>query len=156
MRWIIATACLISLTIGVALIAYWDQVTRPPVGGIAILFIGVVVSWGFAGVGAYAWLRRPENKTGVLMACVGALTAFTGMQFFDTPALYAIGMLFDTVVISGLIHLLLAFPTGRVEGTAARRIVAAASPAPAAAPGPSRGRRRSRRRRGRSAACQGS
>src|SRR5690349_16550844 len=87
MRWIIGTACLISLTIGVALILEAPDVTRPPAGGIAILFIGVAVTWMFTGVGAFAWIRRPENRTGALMTLVGVLVAITGLQFFDTPAL---------------------------------------------------------------------
>src|SRR5690348_16697272 len=123
MRWIILTACLIVAAISVGLLIEASEVTRPPVGGIAILYIGVVVACGFAGVGTFAWTRRPENPTGVLMATVGALVALTGLQFLDTPALFAIGALFDTVVISALVHLLLAFPAGRLEGRAARRIV---------------------------------
>src|SRR3954451_10508530 len=125
MRATIATACAIALAIGVALLVHAPDVTRLPPGGRSILYLGVAVAWGFVGVGAFAWARRPENATGALMAVVGGLMACTGLQFFDTPALYAIGALFDTVVISALLHLLLAFPTGRLEGRAAHRIVTA-------------------------------
>ena len=124
MRWVILTACLLVLAISVGLLIEASEVTRPPVGGIAILYIGVIVAMGFAGVGAFAWARRPKNLTGVLMVAVGTTVALTGLQFLDTPALFAIGAMFDTLVISVLVHLLLAFPAGRVEGRAARRIVA--------------------------------
>src|SRR5689334_13277142 len=123
MRWAIAIACLIALVIGVDLLIAAPDVTRLPAGGIAVLYIGVGVVWGFVGVGAYAWLRRPENRTGALMVLVGVLMALTGLQFLDAPALYAIGALCDTVAASALIHLLIAFPTGRVEGRLARGAV---------------------------------
>src|SRR4051794_5602247 len=109
MRWTIATGCLIAFGIGAALLIKAPDVTRLPPGGVAILYIGVAVAWGFAGVGAFAWARRPENPTGALMLLVGVLMAITGLQFFDTPALFAIGALFDTVTLSALVHLLLAF-----------------------------------------------
>ena len=44
---------------------------RLPPGGRAIPYIGVALAWGFVGVGAYAWLRRPDNRTGALMIAVG-------------------------------------------------------------------------------------
>ena len=90
-----------------------------------MLYIGVVLVWGFVGVGSYAWLRRPDNATGKLMVIVGVLVALTGFQFFDTPALLGLGLAVDTLSGSVLIHLLLAFPSGRVEGRWARRVVVA-------------------------------
>ena len=50
------------------------------------------------------------------MVLVGLWSRLTGLQFFDTPALFAIGALFDTFAISALVHLLLAFPAGRARG----------------------------------------
>ncbi len=86
MRWTIATACVIVLAISTGLWVNASTVTYVPPGGRAILYIGVVVAWGFVGVGAFAWIRRPENRTGALMVLVGTLVAFTGMQYFDQPA----------------------------------------------------------------------
>ncbi len=59
------------------------------------------------------------------MVLVGTLIALTGLQFLDVPVLFAIGALVDTVTISVLIHLLLAFPSGHVEGRWTRRAVIA-------------------------------
>ncbi len=99
-----------------------NAVHLPP-GGRSVLYIGVVLVWGFVGVGSYAWLRRPDNATGKLMVIVGALVGLTGFQFFDTPALLGLGLAVDTLSGSVLIHLLLAFPSGRVEGRWSRRVV---------------------------------
>ncbi|MDA0181459.1 histidine kinase [Solirubrobacter phytolaccae] len=126
MRWAIATACLISTGIGVALLIRAPDVTRLPPGGRSILYIGVIIAWGFVAVGAFAHARRPDNRTGRLMVMTGTLVAVTGLQFFDEPVLFAIGALFDTASISALVHLLIAFPSGRVEGRWPRRAVVAA------------------------------
>ena len=128
MRWAITTACLIVGVIGVALLAQAQNVDadRLPPGGRSILYIGVVIAWGFAAVGAYAHSRRPENHTGALMVLVGTMIALTALQFFDQTVLFSIGVLLDTICISTLIHLLLAFPTGRVEGRWARAALFAA------------------------------
>jgi len=98
MRWAILTACLLVLAISAGLLIEASEVTRPPAGGIAILYIGVVVALGFAGVGTFAWARRPKNLTGVLMVAVGTTVALTGLQFLDTPALFAIGADTSTLV----------------------------------------------------------
>src|SRR4051812_48476969 len=129
MRWVIGIACLIALVIGGVLLVEAPEVTRLPPGGRSILYIGIVLAWGFVGVGAYAWVRRPENRTGALMVLVGVLMALTGLQFFDAPWLFAIGELTDTFAASALIHLLLAFPSGEVEGRLARRAVGCGYPA---------------------------
>jgi len=128
MRWAITTACLIVGVIGVALLAQAQNVDadRLPPGGRSILYIGVVIAWGFAAVGAYAHSRRPENHTGALMVLAGTMIALTALQFFDQTLLFSIGVLLDTICISTLIHLLLAFPTGRVEGRWARAALFAA------------------------------
>ncbi len=97
---------------------------RLPPGGRAIPYLGIMLAWGFVAVGSYAWLRRPDNRTGALMTVVGVGVALTGLQLFDVPALWAIGAMADTVIVSLLVHLLLAFPSGRLEGRGARIVVA--------------------------------
>src|SRR5688500_18094681 len=128
MRWAITTGCLIAAVVGVALLINAQEVDfdRLPPGGRPILYIGVVIAWGFTAVGVFAHTRRPENHTGALMVLVGAFIGLTALQFFEQPVLLSIGALFDTICIATLVHLLLAFPTGRVEGRWARRALVAA------------------------------
>ena len=66
MRWAITTACLIVGVIGVALLAQAQNVDadRLPPGGRSILYIGVVIAWGFAAVGAYAHQPPPGEPHG--------------------------------------------------------------------------------------------
>ena len=124
MRWAIAAACLSVLAIGVAILVATPEMDRLPSGGRAIPYLGIVLAWGFVGVGAFAWARRPDNRTGMLMTIVGLVTAVSGLQLFDEPVPYVLGSLADTTTAALLVHLLLAFPSGRLEGRAARRVVA--------------------------------
>ena len=71
--------------------------------------------WGFVGAGLVAWWGRPENRTGKLMVVTGFLWFVGSLQGFED----AVGLLDRQPVRRGLprraaIHLLLAFPTGRL------------------------------------------
>jgi signal transduction histidine kinase len=125
-RFIVIAAVVYAIAIGVALLLEAPDADHLPPGGVTVLYIGAVLVWGFVGVGAFAWLRRPDNATGRLMLLAGVGVGITAFQFFDTPALVALGVAMDTLSASILIHVLLAFPSGRVEGKWARRVVAAA------------------------------
>ena len=96
-----------------------------PAGGPAVAYIGVAGAWGFVASGVFAWLRRPDNGTGVLMLSVGLATVTAGLQFSDDALPFLLGALFDSLIVALLIHLLLAFPSGRLEGPAARITAAA-------------------------------
>jgi signal transduction histidine kinase len=122
MRWTVAALSVVTLVLGVVILLATPELTRLPRGGRAVPYLGVLLAWGFVAVGSYAWLRRPDNRTGLLMAIIGCGFAISGLQLLDVPALWALGALFDTTIISVLFHLLLAFPSGRLEGGAARRI----------------------------------
>ena len=67
------------------------------------------------------------------MVVVGLGFALSGLQLFDVPALWAIGAMADTLSASLLIHLLLAFPSGRLERRE-RRVAALAYAAAALQP----------------------
>jgi signal transduction histidine kinase len=125
-RLLVSAAVVFALAIGIATLIQAPDAEPLPPGGVSVIYIGVVLVWGFIGVGSFAWVRRPDNATGRLMVLVGIGVGVTAFQFFDTPALLALGIAMDTLSASILIHLLLAFPTGRVEGRWARRVVAAA------------------------------
>lgn len=126
MRWAIAASCLIVLTISVALGVESPEGDRLPPGGRVISYIGIVLASGFVGVGAFAWLRRPDNRTGLLMTLVGVAFAFSGLQLFDERGLWAIGAMSQSAGVAVLIHLLLAFPSGRLQTRAERRVAALA------------------------------
>jgi signal transduction histidine kinase len=121
---IIAASCLTVLTISVALLSVAPDFKRLPPGGPAVAYIGMALAWGFVGVGSVAWLRRPDNRTGMLMTLAGVGVTLSGLQLLDSDLLWALGAMTDAVAVALLLHLLLAFPSGRLEGVAERRVAA--------------------------------
>jgi signal transduction histidine kinase len=87
---------------------------------------GLVVGWGFVFVGLFAWRRRPDNRVGMLMAGTGFSWLFAGAGFSDLALPFTIGHVLGAVYLAFALHLLLAFPSGRLQSRLEQRIVAAA------------------------------
>jgi signal transduction histidine kinase len=114
-----------------ALVAGGVTATLVLTGGIAesptlratlVLVIGL--SWFFTG---YAeWERRPENRIGPLMICLGFAWFASELEYSDYAPLFTVGLLLTALHIAFFAHVLLAFPTGRLESPLARGIVVAA------------------------------
>ena len=84
-RTIVAGAVVYALAIGIWLLIEAPNAVHLPPGGRSVLYIGVVLVWGFVGVGSYAWLRRPDNATGKLMVVVGVLVGLTDSSSSTRP-----------------------------------------------------------------------
>ncbi|HZA90015.1 MAG TPA: histidine kinase [Solirubrobacterales bacterium] len=84
-----------------------------------------VIGVGFVLVGAYAWLRRPDNRVGALMVATGFAWFLSVLGHTEPPLLFTVGVLFDSLFVAVAIHLLLAFPSGRLESTVDRWLLAA-------------------------------
>lgn len=64
--------------------------------------------------GLVAWVRRPRSGMGLLIVVAG-LAVYAGSLFnTEVPALVAIGSVCATLMVAAIVHLLLAFPTGRL------------------------------------------
>jgi signal transduction histidine kinase len=87
--------------------------------------LDIVIGAGFVGVGLFAWDRRPENRVGPLMLA----TAFAWFIFMfgntEPALLFTLGNLFSNLFVATAIHLLLAFPSGRLESSFDRWLVRA-------------------------------
>lgn len=78
------------------------------------MFTGVFWIWVAAGV--VAWWRRPTNATGALMV-FGGLSVFAGgLASINIEILADTSAVFATSVLSVTVHLLHAFPSGRLRG----------------------------------------
>lgn len=86
--------------------------------------VGSGIAWSFISAGAYAWWRRPENRTGALMVWVGFAWLVSPLDFSDTPLLFILGEFTGPLPIAALTHLILAFPAGRIDSRYHRRLVA--------------------------------
>ena len=87
---------------------------------------GLLVAWSFIGTGLFAWWRRPDNRFGALMTAVGFGWLVAGLGAADSPEVFIIGQAFGALVYGLLTHMILAFPSGRLETRAERAIVAGA------------------------------
>ena len=82
-------------------------------GAYAALALGI--GWGFTGTGLYAWRRRPGSNIGPLMIAVGFAGLLKALAFSNDSAIFTIGSLGEVLIYALLIHLLLSFPSGRLD-----------------------------------------
>lgn len=95
-----------------------------PYWAVLLLFhINVLV---YLGAGLLAWHYRPSNRMGALILLTGVWVFLGGAANTDVPALVWLGTIASSMPLAGFVHLLLAFPKGRVRGTIARATVALA------------------------------
>lgn len=82
-------------------------------------------SWIWLLAGVLAWWRRPSNGIGALLV-LGCLTLVLGEASSSIiPAVAAVGAVFATAPLAVTVHLLHAFPSGRIRGRASRISVVA-------------------------------
>jgi len=87
--------------------------------------LGVFLGWSFIGAGLYAWWRRPDNRFGVLMTAVGFAYFLSALTGADAGWLFTIGALLSSVYLAVFVHMLLAYPDGRVSSPHLRKVLAA-------------------------------
>jgi signal transduction histidine kinase len=85
--------------------------------------LGLLVGWSFVGTGLFAWWRRPENRTGMLMTAAGFAWFATGVSAANDEVVHTIGLAVDGLFPAVVGHLLMAFPTGRLETRAQRAVI---------------------------------
>jgi signal transduction histidine kinase len=93
-------------------------------GAYAALTLGI--GWGFIGTGLYAWSRRPKSTMGPLMIAVGFAGLLKALAFSNDSVIFTIGSLGELLIYALLIHLLLSFPSGRLDSRLDRVLVAIA------------------------------
>ena len=83
--------------------------------GWTFILIGGFVAWSFVVAGLVAWNRRPDNRTGPLMTLVGIAWLFAGLTESPDDLSFTAGMILGSLWAPLLLHLLLAYPSGRVD-----------------------------------------
>jgi signal transduction histidine kinase len=121
-RLLIFLAALAAGGLTTALILTGGIAESPTIEGTMSLVIGL--SWCLTGRGE--WRRRPSNRIGPLMICVGFAWFASQLEYADYAPLFTIGLLLTALHIAFFAHVLLAFPTGRLESGVAKAIVIAA------------------------------
>src|SRR4051812_42105308 len=103
----------------IALVVSSDHETAKPLMAIAGPFIGL----SFCGTGVFAWMRRPHNRFGALMTAVGFAWFLSGLVEANDAWVYTLGVYVGPLYLVLVGHMLLAFPTGRLETTQARWLI---------------------------------
>jgi signal transduction histidine kinase len=75
-----------------------------------------VVFWIWIGAGVLAWWRRPDNAIGGLIIVGGLSLYLAGLGNTGVELLAAVSSVFATAPLAVTVHLLLAFPSGRLRG----------------------------------------
>jgi signal transduction histidine kinase len=95
---------------------------QPGAPWVLALFPAAAGVWFAAG--AVATARRPGNRMGPIMLAGGLTWLVAGLANAPQPALAAVGVVVAVAPLAIVAHLLHAFPSGRLRGTASRAIVA--------------------------------
>jgi signal transduction histidine kinase len=88
--------------------------------------LGIWITVPYIAAGLIAWWRRPDSRFGLLMIVAGFGTFLSLFIWANSLFAYTIGQAFDFVPPVLLIHLTLAFPSGRLERALERSAVAGA------------------------------
>ena len=86
--------------------------------------LGLFIGWSFIGAGLFAWWRRPNNRFGVLMTAVGFAFFLGALTAADSEWLFTIGVLLSSLYIAVFVHMLLAYPDGRIDSPTLRKVLA--------------------------------
>jgi signal transduction histidine kinase len=89
----------------------------------AIVYSAVGAS--FMGAGLVAWVRRPGNRIGPLMIAVGLVFFLPAVWWTRNPVASVVGVAAVNWYQAFLVHLALAFPTGRLRSRTERIMVVA-------------------------------
>src|SRR5829696_3008348 len=81
--------------------------------------LALTLGWSFIGTGLYALWRRPGQLIGRLMVLVGFFWFLGALPESDVAFVFTLGRLW----VAPFVHLLVAFPSGRVKPGLERRVV---------------------------------
>jgi PAS domain S-box-containing protein len=84
-----------------------------------------MIGLSFVVSGLIAWTLRPENGTGRLLVAVGFLWMLGALWEANDGWLYGLGAFAGSLFLAAFVHLMLAFPDGRLGTTLERRTVIA-------------------------------
>jgi PAS domain S-box-containing protein len=92
-----------------------EATTRVHENGDMYIGFGLPVVWAFAIAGLIALRRRPGNRTGVLMIAIGFGWLASALTDSRNDWVFTLGMLLSNIWPGLLLHLLLSYPSGRLD-----------------------------------------
>ena len=82
----------------------------------AFLSLALTVGLSFLVSGVIALWRRPDNRTGFLLVLVAYFWFLGALAESDNDWIFTLGLLVSSLVLGAFVHLMLAYPTGRLQG----------------------------------------
>lgn len=106
-----AVACALSLAVAREVAANEVRPVTIPELGLAVL-----VGWSFAASGLVVWVMRTDNTIGPAMIATSYLWSISQLHRAQDPILFTVGHMLEPAYIVTIMYVLLAFPTGRLDG----------------------------------------
>jgi PAS domain S-box-containing protein len=92
----------------------WAIAALALTAGLAFVVSGLAASW-----------RRPDNRTGLLLLATGFLWLLGALTAANEPWAFTLGWIVNSTAFGAFGHLILAYPSGRLDSRFLRRLVAA-------------------------------
>jgi signal transduction histidine kinase len=110
--------------VGAASIMLGNEVRHASPADVALV---LAVGWSFVWSGLIAWRLRPDNPIGPVMVATGLLRFGEALFWSQDPVVFTIGHIFSYGYLVGIVYILLAFPSGRLDTPLLRSLFWAAA-----------------------------
>jgi signal transduction histidine kinase len=117
-----------ALAVAIGVLGALEWIVSAGVPGTPPLTVGLfpICAWVYAAVGLVTWVRRPANFIGPLLVMGSLALLVADLGNLPQPVPQALGLVFGTVPLAVLVHLVHGFPTGRLVGRPSRWTVVTA------------------------------
>jgi signal transduction histidine kinase len=111
--------------------SFASALRNPAVGAelgepLVIAFLSNWITVSYVLCGLFAWARRPDSRFGPLMVAAGFANFVSTLSWTTNDVTFTLGQALDLLPPVIFLHVFLAFPTGRLDGTLERVLVVSA------------------------------
>ena len=121
-RMIVAAAGVVT-GLAAAAAMVWGGYPTPATSLVPGVILMLAIGWSFLYVGLAADVTRPDSRIGVIMVVAGFAALARSVVAIDSQPAYVLGIAVADVVYGVAVHLLVAFPTGRLSTRGGRALV---------------------------------
>jgi signal transduction histidine kinase len=119
---VFATTALPAVAFGAATVALTLPSGLDARQATVVVFV-LVVAWGFVGSGLWVLAREQATRFGLLSVAIGCGLFLACWVFSGVAVAYTLGLMFGLLWLPLLVHMVLAFPSGRLQRRTERWLV---------------------------------